>query len=80
MIPGFNDSFANIEVTAKFLAGLGEDAMRLQIMPYHRMGRDKYKALNMKYSMDEVDIMGNDELEAVKNAYIERGIDCSISR
>ena len=80
LIPGFNDSFENIEVTAKFLAGLGEDAMRLQIMPYHRMGRDKYKALNMKYYMDEVDIMGNDELEAVKNAYIERGIDCSISR
>ena len=46
LIPAFNDSLTNIEITAKFLTGLGENAMRLQLMPYHRMGRDKYTALN----------------------------------
>jgi pyruvate formate lyase activating enzyme len=80
LIPGFNDSLTNIEVTAKFLTSLGENAVRLQLMPYHRMGRDKYTALNKEYYMNELGIMENDELEAVKNAYIDCGIDCSISR
>jgi pyruvate formate lyase activating enzyme len=80
LIPGFNDSLTNIEVTAKFLTSLGENATRLQLMPYHRMGKDKYKALNKEYYMEEVGIMENDELEVVKNAYIDWGIDCSISR
>lgn len=80
LIPDFNDSLTNIEVTAKFLTSLGENAIRLQLMPYHRMGQDKYKALNKEYFMEELGIMENDELEAVKNAYINCGIDCSISR
>ena len=80
LIPGFNDSLTNIEATANFLTHLGENAIQLQLMPYHRMGQGKYKALNKKYYMEEVGIMENDELEAVKNTYIDRGIDCSISR
>ena len=47
LIPGVNDSIMNIEATARFLTGLGKNATRLQIMPYHRMGQSKYKALNM---------------------------------
>ncbi len=47
LIPGINDSIMNIEATAGFLTSLGKSATRLQLMPYHRMGQSKYKALNM---------------------------------
>jgi pyruvate formate lyase activating enzyme len=80
LIPGFNDSLTNIQATSKFLTGLGKNAVRLQLMPYHRMGRDKYKALNKEYDVEELGLMENGELEAVKNAYIDCHIDCSISR
>ena len=80
LIPGVNDTVTNIEATAALLKTLGKKALSLELMPYHRMGQDKYKALNMEYRMEKARIMSYDELEAVKNTYIDLGINCSISR
>jgi pyruvate formate lyase activating enzyme len=80
LIPGINDSHANIEATAGFLNSLGKSAIRLQIMPYHRMGQGKYKALNMPCLMEGLGIADDDQVDAVKKAYIDRGINCTISR
>ncbi len=80
LIPGINDSIANIEATAGFLTSLGKNAARLQLMPYHRMGQSKYKALNIPCIMEESGIADDEQVEAVKKAYIDRGIDCTISR
>ncbi len=80
LIPGVNDSPMNVEATARFLRSLGEKASRLQLMPYHRMGQSKYKALNTRYDMEELDVMDNEEVGAVRNAYMAHGIDCTISR
>lgn len=79
LIAGVNDSRTNIEATAGFLRSLGEEASRLQLMPYHRMGRSKYEALNVTYHMDGTAVMDDAEIDAIKNAYIDCGIDCAIS-
>ena len=80
LIPGVNDSPENIEATAGFLKNLGEKALGLELMPFHRMGKDKYKALNMEYRMGDLGVMDNADLEAIKKAYIDRGLNCMISR
>ena len=80
LIPGINDSLLNIDATAAFLKALGERATRLQLMPYHRMGQNKYKALNLPYPMEATGMADDTQVEAVKEAYIHRGIDCTISR
>lgn len=80
LIPDVNDSLINIEATAEYVKNIGEKALSLELMPFHRMGRDKYKALNLEYCMGDLDIMDNEDLEAVKKAYIDRGINCTISR
>ncbi len=80
LIPGVNDSMENIEATARFLAGLGKSGARLQIMPFHRMGQSKYRALNMPYAMNGLGAADDEQVEAVQDAYIQYGIDCSISR
>ena len=80
LIPDVNDTMTNIEATAAFLETLGKNALSLELMPYHRMGQDKYRALNMEYRMEKTHLMGYDELEAIKKAYIDLGIDCAISR
>jgi pyruvate formate lyase activating enzyme len=79
-IPGVNDTTENIEATARFLTGLGENAVRLQIMPYHGMGKNKYRALNLPYTMDEIGAADDGHLEEIRRAYVQRGIDCTISR
>jgi pyruvate formate lyase activating enzyme len=80
LVPGINDSLKNIEATAEFLTGLGKSATRLQLMPYHRMGQSKYKALNMPCIMEKLAMADDEQVESVKKAYIERGINCTISR
>jgi pyruvate formate lyase activating enzyme len=80
LIPGINDSTRNIEATAGFLASLGKNATRLQLMPYHGMGQSKYKALNVWYAMEGISVADDEQVAAVQKAYIDLGIDCTISR
>jgi len=80
LIPGVNDSIENIEATARFLTTLGKHATKLQIMPFHRMGENKYGALNMLYTMKGLGAPDDEQVEAARKAYIQCGIDCSISR
>jgi pyruvate formate lyase activating enzyme len=80
LVPGINDSIRNIEATAGFLTGLGGKAARLEIMPYHRVGESKYRALNMVYAMNGVAAADDEQLEAVRKAYVQCGIKCTISR
>jgi pyruvate formate lyase activating enzyme len=80
LIPGVNDSIACIEATTRFLTGLGNHHIRLEIMPYHRMGQSKYRALNLPYRLEELGAAEDVLVESVQKAYIGRGIDCTISR
>ena len=44
------------------------------------MGQGKYKALNMAYTMEGIGVADDEQVEAVKKAYIDIGINCTISR
>ena len=50
LIPGVNDDEQNISATAAFLASL-EKQYPLHLLPYHRVGSDKYRRLGKPYPM-----------------------------
>ena len=52
VIPTFNDTEAEIEEIAKFAATLKTEKMHL--LPYHRLGQDKYAGLDRKYELTEI--------------------------
>ena len=80
LIPGVNDTIGNIEATARFLTGIGKGAARLQLMPFHRMGQSKYRALNLPYTMEGLGAVEDEEVESARKAYIRCGVDCTVSR
>lgn len=80
LIPGVNDSIESIEATARFLVDLAGNRARLQLMPFHRMGQSKYRALGRPCTMERTDAADDVQVETVRNAYIRCGIDCSVSR
>jgi pyruvate formate lyase activating enzyme len=80
VVPGINNSLKNIEATVEFLSSLGKSDIRLELMPYHRMGWSKYRALDMKYPMSGTDAADNDMVEFVRRAYLDRSIHCTVSR
>lgn len=53
VIPGFNDTAAEIGDIARFAASL-PNVNALHLLPYHRMGKDKYDGLNRPYLMGDV--------------------------
>jgi pyruvate formate lyase activating enzyme len=53
VVPGFNDTLPEITAIAKFAASLpGVDCLHL--LPYHRLGEDKYLGLGRDYQMKGV--------------------------
>lgn len=52
MIPGFNDSDENLLGVAKLGLKLGVD--KISLLPYHRLGRQKYTNLDVIYVIDSL--------------------------
>jgi pyruvate formate lyase activating enzyme len=51
LIPGCNDQEVNIRRTAEFVSTLGNSIMRVEILPYHRLGMHKYEQLGREYKL-----------------------------
>jgi len=53
LVPGYTDNPDNVEGVAKFAASLGT-VQRVDVLPFHQMGRFKWKELQLNYVLDEV--------------------------
>jgi len=80
VIPGINDDLQNIQETAAFLHRLGRNALRIELMPYHRLGKGKYDSLDRPYRTAEIPIPDPDQIERVRKAFEELEIRCTISK
>jgi pyruvate formate lyase activating enzyme len=80
LIPGINDDEQNIKETADFLHGLGNIAPRIELMPYHRLGKGKYESLDRRYPLPDVISPESEHLESIKKAFDSSGIMCTVSR
>jgi pyruvate formate lyase activating enzyme len=80
LIPGINDDMQNIRETADFLHNLGVRALRIELMPYHRLGKGKYESLDKTYRLDELLTPEPERTEKVRNAFEDAGIMCTISK
>lgn len=53
LVPGWTDDPAEAEAVARFAAGLG-NVERVDVLPFHQMGRFKWKSLGLEYKLDDV--------------------------
>jgi len=54
LVPGLTDDAADIAQIAKFAAGLG-NIERVDVLPFHQMGRFKWGELKLDYTLEGVD-------------------------
>lgn len=66
VVPGLNDTASNIEATARFAAGLGENLQRIELLPYHNLGASSYRRLGREYALDEVPPQTAERMTALK--------------
>jgi pyruvate formate lyase activating enzyme len=53
MVPGLTDEAENVAGIARFAAGLG-NVERVDVLPFHQMGRFKWKQLGLDYKLADV--------------------------
>jgi len=78
VIPTFNCSVEEIKSIAKFAASL-PGVKKLHLLPYHRLGQDKYDGLGREYEMKHILPPSNETMqELLKAAQDVSGLDCQI--
>jgi pyruvate formate lyase activating enzyme len=60
VIPKLNADRENLARTADFCAELGEAVKRVQLLPYHAMGKSKYERLGWTYKLQNVNPPGDE--------------------
>jgi pyruvate formate lyase activating enzyme len=54
LVPGLTDEKEDIAKIARFTASLG-NVERVDVLPFHQMGRFKWKQLGLKYALEDVE-------------------------
>ena len=77
VVPGYTDDFENVELIANYAAeleGIRPGVIeRVEILPFHQMGRDKWKEIGLEYQLDDVDPPSKELVERVREQFRARG-------
>lgn len=73
VIPGFNDSVEDARGMAGRLAEVG--ATRVQLLPFHNFGENKYDLLGIEYGLRGVPNYHEEDLEEFRQVYLDAGIE-----
>ncbi len=73
VIPTFNDTPAEIGAIAEFVKEL-PGVEKMHLLPYHRLGIDKYDMLSREYSLKEILPPGEQQMEVLLKEVTKRGL------
>ena len=65
LIPGYTDDESDLLKLKDFISGL-ENVDKIEILPYHDMGKYKWKELGLKYELDDVRVANDDDVKRAK--------------
>ncbi len=77
VIPGFNDTADEIRAISRFAASL-PGVKEHHLLPYHRLGQDKYSGLGRDYSLDGIEPPSKEKMRYLLSAAEESGLKCQI--
>ena len=73
LVPGLTDDVGDIAQIAKFSASLG-NVERVDVLPFHQMGRFKWKELNLNYALNDVQPPSHEAVEHVCTIFRAEGL------
>jgi len=77
VIPTFNDTDAEIRRIAEFAASL-PGVKKIHLLPYHRLGSDKYTGLGREYPMGDLPLIPKEKMERFLKIAKQTGLDAQI--
>jgi len=73
LVPGHTDDSDSISELAKFSASLG-NVQRVDVLPFHQMGRFKWNELKLDYELNNVEPPSNDVVKRVISQFAAQGL------
>ena len=72
VIPGFNNNNKIMDGLAEFLSGI--NIYETHLLPFHRLGSGKYKALGLKYDFENCVPESNESMECFVEIFVNKNI------
>jgi pyruvate formate lyase activating enzyme len=73
VVPGLTDKDEDISQIAKFAAGLGNVEL-VEVLPFHQLGKFKWKALGLAYALEQTSPPSTDQVEHVCELFRKVGL------
>ena len=77
VVPGFNDTAEEIRAISKFAATL-PGVKEHHLLPYHRLGQDKYAGLDRNYALKGIEPPSAERMAYLLSVAEESGLSCQI--
>ena len=74
LIPGLNDSEENLLNTGIFASELGENLLRIELLPYHKFGTGTYEQLGREYKLKDVEPPSEEYMNKLKKIIESCGV------
>lgn len=78
LVPGLTDDEANVEAVAAYAASLNDimpgTVTRVEVLPFHQMGRDKWAALGRDYQLGDTEPPSPELTERVREQFRSHGL------
>jgi pyruvate formate lyase activating enzyme len=79
VIPGINDDQGHLNDLRNLIAELKcENFKRINLLPFHRIGKSKYKKFNLPYRMNDTEQPSPERMRELKEFFSETGIKVKI--
>ena len=73
LVPGLTDNFTDIKNVAAFAAGL-RNVERVDVLPFHQMGKYKWKQLGIEYTLEDVQPPDQELVDKVVDVFRAAGL------
>ncbi|MDO5676254.1 MAG: pyruvate formate-lyase-activating protein [Propionibacteriaceae bacterium] len=74
LVPGLTDDEANVAAIAEHVATLGPAVERVEVLPFHQMGRDKWESLGLPYELEDTEPPSNELIARVMGQFEALGL------
>jgi len=78
LIPGFNATIESVETIARFVLELNGSIKGIDLLPYHTLGKTKYKALGRDYPWEDYNRLSDTEVESLVKVVESYGLAVNI--
>lgn len=78
LLPGFNDDYKNIEDMRHFIDSSVSNVKRIDILPYHSIGKSKSERIGENYLFKPVNKINDEKIHEIKKILEKSGIQISI--